>query len=210
MGLEKATIQRYNPKSYTPEGEPIEVLFNPTEYRLNVSNQFSQVDVPGLQAPRIQFGRGNASTLSMRLFFDTYEQGEDVRTHTDQIISLLKVDPDLHEPPICLFSWGDLNFVCVLERADQSFVLFRSDGVPVRATVNVTFKQYYEAEKQIGKQQSADFAKRYVVRRGDTLSSIAGRMYGDPALWRPIAKENDMDDPLAIRPGQVLVIPAVE
>ena len=44
----------------------------------------------------------------------------------------------------------------------------------------------------------------------DTLSGIAGRYYGDPAKWRPIAEENALDDPFAIRPGQVLVIPAIE
>lgn len=207
MEFEKATIQRYNPKSLSPEGDPIEVLFNPTEYRLTKSNRFAEVPVPGLEAPRLQFGRGNADTLTMQLFFDTYEQGTDVRDYTKQITKLLEVDPKLHKPPICLFNWGELNLVCVLERADQRFVLFRSDGVPVRATVDVAFKRFFEAEKQIGKQQSADFARHYVVRRGDTLSGIAGQVYGDPAIWRSIAVENDIDNPLAVQPGQVLVIP---
>ncbi len=207
MALEKATIQRYDLESGTPEGDPIEVLFNPTEYRLEKSNQFAEVAIPGLESPPIQFVRGNIRTLSMQLFFDTYEQGEDVRDHTGQIVGLLDVDPDLHAPPVCIFSWGDLNFVGVLERANQTFQLFLSDGTPVRATVDVSFKEYFYAP---GDRQSADFAKRYVVRRGDTLSGIAGRKYGDPALWRPIAEENGIDDPLSIEPGQVLTIPAIQ
>ena len=40
--------------------------------------------------------------------------------------------------------------------------------------------------------------------------AIAAARYGDPTLWRPIAEENNLDDPLAIQPGQVLVIPAIE
>lgn len=208
MGFEKATIQRYDPKSAKTTGAEIKVLFNPTEYRLTKSNQFAEVAVPGLGASPIQFVRGAARTLSMQLFFDTYEAGENVRTHTDKIIELLEVDADLHAPPICQFTWGEkLTFVGVLERADQRFTLFRSDGTPVRATVDVTFKEYFGGKP--GDRQSADFAKRYVVRRGDTLSSIAGQKYGDPALWRPIAEENDIDDPLAIRPGRTLVIPAI-
>lgn len=207
MSLEKATIQTYDPETHVV-GEEIEVLFNPTEYRLNKANQFAEVAIPGLGAPPLQFVRGNARTLSMQLFFDTYEQGEDVRDYTGKITELLEIDPELHAPPICLFSWGNLNFAGVLERADQRFTLFLSDGTPVRATIDVTLKEYFEGEP--GDRQSADFAKRYVVRRGDTLSGIAGRKYGDPALWRPIAEANSIDDPLAIQPGDPLVIPALK
>ena len=146
--------------------------------------------------------------LAMQLFFDTYEQQTDVRNHTNKIIGLLDLDPELHAPPVCLFSWGHLNFVGVLERADQRFTLFLSDGTPVRATIDVSFKEYFEGEP--GALQSANFTKRYVVKRADTLSGIAGRYYGDPAKWRPIAEENALDDPFAIRPGQVLVIPAIQ
>jgi hypothetical protein len=78
--LEKATIERY-----IPGGESVDVLFNPTEYQLSQSNQFAEVAVPGLGAPLLQFGRGNARTLSMQLFFDTYEQRTDVRQHTRKI-----------------------------------------------------------------------------------------------------------------------------
>jgi nucleoid-associated protein YgaU len=206
MALEKATIQRYDPETHAV-GAEIKVLFNPTEYRLSKANQFAEVAIPGLEAPPIQFVRGGARTLSMQLFFDTYEQGEDVRDYTDQVIELLEIDPELHAPPICLFSWGNLVFVGVLERADQRFSLFLSDGTPVRATLDVSFKEYFDGEP--GDRFSADYAKVYVVHRGDTLSGIAARKYGDPALWRPIAEENDLDDPLEIEPGQVLVIPAI-
>ncbi|MBN1812224.1 MAG: LysM peptidoglycan-binding domain-containing protein [Anaerolineae bacterium] len=207
MALEKATVQRYNPESGTPEGDPIEVLFNPTEYRLEKTNRFVESTTPGLEASPVQFTLGNPRTLSMQLFFDTYEQGEDVRDYIDQIVGLMDFDAELHGPPVCIFSWGDLNFVSVLERAIQSFKLFLSDGTPVRATVDVTFKEYFHTP---GDRQSADFAKRYIVRRGDTLSGIADQKYGDPALWRPIAEENGIDDPLSIEPGQVLIVPALE
>jgi len=205
MEFENATI------SYKEKGKEktIKVLFNPNEYRLNKANQFAEVAIPGLAGPPLQFVRGKARTLSMQLFFDTYTYygSADVRDYTKKIVDLLKIDDKLHAPPICHFNWGDLNFVGVLERADQRFTLFLPDGKPVRATVDVSFKEYYEGTQKL---ESADFAKHYVVMRGDTLSSIAGEKYGDPRLWRPIAEKNSMDDPLALKPGQVLVIPAIE
>ena len=48
-----------------------------------------------------------------------------------------------------------------------------------------------------------------VVKRGDTLSSIAAEEFHDATLWRPIAETNRIDDPLALQPGTVLSIPAL-
>lgn len=210
MELEKATIQQYDPDTMKVHGDKIEVLFNPTQYRLSKSNQFGEVAVPGLSASLIQFAKGNSRSLSMQLYFDTYEERADVREYTDKITGLLDIDSELHAPPVIVFSWGQLNFVCVLERAEQTYDLFLRSGVPVRATVDVTFKEYFDGKTHGANLQSANYAKRYVVKRGDTLSGIAGHLYEDPALWRHIAEENGIDDPLSIIPGQVLVVPAIE
>lgn len=205
--LTKATIRRYIPGG----GDEVKVPFNPTEYQLAQSNQFAEVAIPGLAAPLLQYGRGNARTLSMQLFFDTFEQGTDVREHTQKIVRLLEIQEETHAPPVIEFTWGELQFVGVLEQANQRFTLFLGSGVPVRATVDITIKEFWDDKLQGGrtKRQTADFAKRYVVRRGDTLSGIAGRLYANPASWRPIAEENNMDNPLDLQPGRALAIPAI-
>lgn len=51
----------------------------------------------------------------------------------------------------------------------------------------------------------------YVVRRGDTLSAIAGRAFGDAKRWREILKENpQVANPNLIFPGDALLLPAPE
>ncbi|HET6420514.1 MAG TPA: LysM peptidoglycan-binding domain-containing protein [Geobacteraceae bacterium] len=206
MILEKATIQLI----YGGNGDSFQVLFNPNEYRLSANNQFSEVAIPGLPSPPIQYIRGSARTLSMQLFFDTYEDGSDVRDYTSDVIGLMDIDPDLHAPPVCLFTWGDLNFLGILERAEQRFTLFFPNGIPARATIDVTFKEFADPGLQAGRNRSANFDKRYVVRRGDTLCGIAAAQYGDPKNWRPVAEANGIDNPLALAPGTVLKIPAIE
>ena len=57
--------------------------------------------------------------------------------------------------------------------------------------------------------QSSDIAKMHVVKRGDTLSSIAAKEYLDPKLWRPIAIENGIDDPRVLIPGTLLLLPTL-
>ena len=48
---------------------------------------------------------------------------------------------------------------------------------------------------------------RYKVRRGDSLSKIALKTYGDMFAWKGIAKVNKIKNPNLIYPNQVLRIP---
>ena len=204
MELAKASIE--------PEGgEKIKVLFNPNQYSLDKGNQIAEIAVPGLDAPILQYVRGNSRTLTMELFFDTYEEQSDVRTYTKKIYNLLSIDREKHVPPICKFVWGDFQFPCVLERVGGKFTLFLPDGTPVRATLSVVFKEFLKVEDlvRVSPTQSADHTKLRTVRWGDSLSSIAAAEYNDPGQWRPIALANRIENPLELDPGRVLVIPAL-
>ena len=56
---------------------------------------------------------------------------------------------------------------------------------------------------------SADRTKQWIFKPGDTLQKIAAKEYGDPNQWRPIARANNIDNPLTIPAGQALKIPAL-
>ena len=198
--------------SIQPEGEnAISVLFNPTQYTIEKGNQIAEVAIPGLEAPILQYVHGNTRSLSMELYFDTYEEQTDVREHTDAIYKLLGIDSDTHVPPICNLNWGSFNFRGVLDKVSGQFTLFLADGTPVRAKLNVTFKEYIEVEILVRERptRSADHRKTRVVKRGDRLSTIANEEYGDARKWRPIADANRLQDPGRLDPGAVLVIPAL-
>lgn len=207
---------------------PIEVLFNPAEYTIEKGNQFQSTTLPGLATPVTQFVNGQADTLTMELFFDTYapssrhtsvKQGEDVRKYTKQLSALLDVDPTLHAPPICQFIWGDplgspgnSQFIATIEKLTQKFTMFLADGTPVRATINITFKEYKTVEdqlKEIGR-QSADRTKRHIIKEGESLWNLAAQEYDDPGLWRHIAEENQILNPRLLEPGIGIELPALE
>lgn len=44
----------------------------------------------------------------------------------------------------------------------------------------------------------------YIVREGDTLTSIAARLLGDPTLFRELGEINGIRDPRSIKAGQVI------
>lgn len=205
MGLAKARI------TVEHTGARFDVMFNPEEYSLNKDNNFASQAIPGLSSPILQFVNGNLRTLEMELFFDTSDKRTDVRDETQKITDLMKIDRDLHAPPVLQFSWATLQLRCVLARANQKFVRFLEDGRPVRARVTVTFNEFIDEEREAKEvnRQTADFSKVHVVTLGETLSGIAGAIYGDPRLWRAIAVANGLDDPREIPPGLELRVPSL-
>lgn len=199
--------------------EKVDFLFNPERFTVVRTNQFTEVNIPGLSTSIFQFVKGGARTLTMDIFFDTYELKEDVRIFTDRITGwesetkkakgLMDIDPGLHTPPICLFIWGSFIFPCIIERVAKNFTMFLPDGTPVRATLNVTLKECTEIRRR-ERTHSSDRTKMWTVKQGDSLWFIAEKEYGNPALWRPIAEANKIDNPRVLKTGMELTIPPLE
>jgi nucleoid-associated protein YgaU len=212
MKLEKATIDILNG---TPR-EPIRVLFNPFEYSIERANVYKSTAVPGLSGPLIQFINGDADVLSMELFLDDYldppRDGRSVKDRLDDMALLLEIDPKLHAPPLVQFVWGRLTFKAIIEKLSRKITLFRPDGTPARATINVSFKEYKTLPELVNdpKLESADKSKRRVIVGRDSLWLLAAREYDDPARWPKIAEHNDLDDPRDIAPGDWVMVPPLD
>jgi nucleoid-associated protein YgaU len=55
--------------------------------------------------------------------------------------------------------------------------------------------------------QRAGQARTYKIQAGDTLSGVAGKLYGNPAQWRDIALANSKLDPRRLRAGEIIKLP---
>jgi hypothetical protein len=195
------------------------VQFNPTEYTLAKGAQIAEIGIYGIDSPILQFVRGQNEKLTLDLLFDTTESGlgegaRDVRELTGPFYQLVKIQPKTHAPPRIRFTWGQgLSFKAIVENVQQKFDLFDPQGVPLRATVNLSLREYKTLEEQLAelKLESVDHSQQYVAQRGDTLSRIAARSYGDPRRWREIARANPSLTGLReIAPGTVLIVPPLE
>ena len=217
MALEKLKIMiESGPDQFTDE---VEALFNPTEITINKTAAWRLKPKPESDTSTAQFTHGEPATLSINLFFDTYEDGSSVRDHTDKIFKLTTIEEhgNLHRPPLCRIQWGSFDisdaYQCewVLQSLNESYSLFLPDGTPVRATLTCSFKQWRgdAAEEKLLNKQSSNVPKTRTVRRGDTLSSIAAEEHNDPSLWRTIAEANGIDNPRVLKVGQVVAIPAL-
>ncbi|GAA4547912.1 CIS tube protein [Amycolatopsis samaneae] len=204
------------------DGKPssFEAQFNPTDYSRTKAAQIAEIGVPGIDSPILQFVRGQNERLTLDLLFDSTDQGGlgvravPVTTLTDKVYRLVKIRSDTHAPPKFRVSWGTgMSFVAIAEQVQQKFTLFSPAGIPLRATVSLSLREYKTLEEQLKELnlQSPDHTKSRVVVRGQTLSDVAAAEYGDPGAWRVIAAANPaVTDPRRPKPGTALVIPVLD
>ncbi len=202
----------------------IDVLFNPNQYTIEERNLWDDKKKKLGHMPKLQFMGGDRKSLSMELFFDSYEKNKDVRIYTRKITDLMKImtSNKKDRPPICKIMWGDdppgetqnndFPFKGILEQVRQQFIMFNSNGTPVRAKLSVTFKEFElpESEAKHRTVRESFAAAAYTMKEGDSLRSIANKFLDKPQNWRLIAQYNDINDPRRLEPGFVLQIPQIK
>jgi nucleoid-associated protein YgaU len=205
--LQKAEILQVDNTS-----KKVACQFNPKDFTINRAIKWVYRNKKGKDVGPAEFAGGEAQDLTVKLIFDTTDTGSDVRDKYKTLLEMAEIDETKKdpktgkgEPPMCMFQWGTyLSFKGVIKQISQSFTMFKPDGTPVRANVEVTFSETELAKAGQNPTTRSESRRIWVVHEGQTLDWIAYREYGDPACWRHIAETNDLANPLDLRPGQVL------
>ncbi len=205
----------------------IQCYFNPSEYSISKSNEWSYDKVTGTSFPPAKFGGGAPRELSLSLLLDVslLKEGT-VRDTTDKLFKMMEVPGGAGAggsksvPPFVTFHWGkETTFKSVCTQLTVAYKLFRPNGDPIRADVKMTLKQAEPAStaSSNGANRGTNPTTRanaghgvHVVKDGDTLPSISYKAYGDATRWRLIAEANGVDNPLHLRRGSSLSLPALE
>lgn len=127
-------------------GTRVDVQFNPSSLRMQLSNKTSGGQQSGAQG-RQRAGSGEIQ-LSFDLVFDTADEGD-----TDRAVSVLDKTKAVERfvrprgnrsgqeaPPRVLFAWGDFQVQGTMDSTNIDLDLFSAQGVPLRAKVSVTIK----------------------------------------------------------------------
>lgn len=196
-------------------GNAVACMFNPYEYTVSKSNTYAEKSRNRSSTPQIEFKKAGAQTLKLSLLFDTYEADEDVSLTTNKLWKFMEPkkegnSDDKKPPPEVAFEWGVFRFVAVITNMTQKFTLFKKDGTPVRAKVDVTFTQHKDVNDYPGQNPTSGggpIQRVWSVVSGDRLDTIAATVYNDATKWRTIAHYNNITNPLTLRPGMRLTIP---
>lgn len=198
--------------------DEVKCMFNPFEYTLSKQNSWEKKPVKGKNVPQVSFKQGGSQTLKLTLQFDTLLDSSDVRKHTDKLWQMMLVDDtkknpqsDKSQPPEVAFEWDRLYFKAVLTNMTQKFTLFDPKGTPVRCTVDITLEQLIDID-DYGPQSGGSSASPgtpaappVTATEGDRIDNLAAAASNlIPESYRPLAALNKIDNPLRIRPGQIL------
>lgn len=217
QALQKARIYTVDKMGEADNKINIACAFNPYEYAVSKTNTYQEEALNNADVAEVKFVKAGAQTLRLNLTFDSYESGKDVSLVTNQLWKLMEVKTRQESdetkkvpPPDVAFEWGGFRFTAVITNMTQKFTLFKHDGTPVRAKVDVTFTQYKDVNdypRQNPTSGGGEIQRIWRVTQGDRLDTIAAAVYGDATQWRVIAEYNGIVNPAALRNGQRLTIP---
>jgi nucleoid-associated protein YgaU len=197
----------------------IDFQFNPKELSVSKSAKWNRDAQKGAKKSGVpQFKGSDPSKISLEMFLDASDiQDDSVVKTVEQLFACCVPTDESHakkkgSPPWVVFHWGGLtSFTGFVSSVSVKYTLFTAGGLPIRgvATVNV--------EEISGEQQGQnptsgghDVHSVHTVVSGDTLPSIAWREYGDAAMWRTLANRNGIHDPMRLRAGTTLLVPAAD
>ncbi len=140
-----------------PTGLQVEAHYNPKELQVDKTvpwtkvNQANQANNDGIH---LEFTGAEGRSMSVEMLFDGYETNgmAGKKTVSQAIADLEKLasvidptstDENKRRPRRCVVSWGSgmPSFRCVIESISTKYTMMTTDGVPLRATVQVKLKE---------------------------------------------------------------------
>lgn len=231
--LGKLTFIFYS-KPKVPVGIPFPVQYNPST--LNVTHSIKrdkQVKSPAGNneqkflnvCPRkvsleLLFDGTGASPSSMGLLANLAREAGiptigDILPVSAQVNLFLKLAYQIegkdHKPNYIMMVWGTFVMNCVLESASVNYTMFDSNGLPLRAKLSISVKEFVP-NTLLGKiisLSSPDLSHAVTVVEGDTLQLLCHKIYGNPGLYTEVAKVNKLDNYRKLKPGMQLLFPPI-
>lgn len=194
--LVKAKLRKV--KGGQPSNAPedvIDVHFNPVSLQYSIENTRSDQGGQGGSQDqtnkKTQFTTQSKGKLTMDLIFDTTDTGDNVRLYTQKVAQLM--DPTKGEknaPPVFQFEWGLYTFTGLLDSYKETIDYFASDGVPLRALVNITISSQTDVFNEVDPSK-AQRASVVATPKFDSATKAATKG-GDPNASRALASSNDL------------------
>ncbi len=223
--LERAVLKLYEPVPKTwgaatgADRGSIPFQFNPKEVTVSKSARWGRVQTKdAATAGAVEFTGTDPAKLTLEMFFDCSGKHDgSVVAAVEKLMSCCTPteasgDKKKPLPVLVVFQWGKItSFPAFVTQVSARYSLFASDGTPIRATCSVSLEEMpAEPEKTNPTSGALTVRRVHTVIEGDSLASVAYREYGDPAMWRPLADYNGIDDPMVLVSGQSLMVPSIE
>jgi nucleoid-associated protein YgaU len=223
--LEKMVVQAYSDDTFKKKVGEFTVTINPASYTHTYQIRYNDVTAQGSSGGSPVFNRTPSDVVTFQLVFDgtgvvptalpgvlPYTGDGIVKQISDFRALVFAYNGNIHSPNFLILSWGTLLFRGRLQSFKVNYTLFKPDGSPLRAKVDVTVKGYNdETELALrANKSSPDLSHVVTVKAGDTLPLLCYGIYGSSEPYIKIAEVNGLSDFRDLHPGQQLLFPAMQ
>ncbi len=208
-------------KTYDFDYNPKEILFE---------NEAKVKEVTSGSAggnPQQQVVGARSNVQKFDLFYSLFEPAKlisfkvpvnDLHALKDEFLALTRPHPSTvgdaktPSPPLVDVSWGNLvTEPCLVKKVSVTYTHMLPNGDPVRMKVTVELLgAAFETRRTNPTSGGRSNRKTHTLLSGETLAGVAYNEFNDAGLWRAIAEENEIDDPMRVAPGSVLLLPSFE
>lgn len=190
---------------------------NPTKYSFTFKSLGNQ---PQALANNKQYDKSNipdARKLNLKFYLDStgvIPGCDDVPATIDKFKKLCAdVNGSIHTTNYLKVFWAKgLAFPCKLETVKIDYLMFNPNGIPIRAELNATFKEFIDPETDASKTNtnSPDMSHIKTIKAGDSLPALCYEIYGDSGYYLQIAEINDILNFRNLEPGQKILFPRMQ
>lgn len=198
----------------TKASEPFEVQFNPETITVTASKELKKQGAANVNTAQPEFLKKNPKTYQFTLVLDatgaTGKKKEDVGEKVAMFMKLAYYPQTGNKSASFLeITWGNFQIYCVLESVNITYKLFDPQGLPIRASLDCSFKEYYAGE-EVDASMSDWTGAKSLAETQDSYDLVAAKGYGSPNLVNTEARKLGLDTlrgegmAIARRQGQLL------
>lgn len=222
--LEKASIYSFTNDDLTTPATPFEFVLpiNPESMRQQVQVRHdSRVEI-GQQHTTQNYLGTPPESMNLEFIFDqtglienyaAEHRNKPVRQQVAEFLAVVyNMVSSAHEPRYLVLVWGARVFPCKLGNLDIQYTLYGSNGEPLRAKMNATFRHHVPRRERNGRsnKQSPDLTHERIARDGDRLDWLTNGIYNTPELVYQVARANELTTFRQLKPGSPLRFPPLE
>lgn len=117
-----------------------------------------------------------------------------------------------HRPSYIIIAFGEMLFKGQLASMKIDYSLFNNEGIPLRATVELSFSGFRcsEEDKKKYSKLSPDMSRLIVIKENDTLANLCYLIYGNSRLVAQVARFNNLNGFREVPVGTELLFPPLK
>jgi hypothetical protein len=223
--LERMVVIAYKDKKFTQKVGEFPVTVNPASYSQLFEIRYNDVQAQGSAEGSPVYNRTPSDTVTFQLVFDgtgvvpsvlpgvvPFTADGITKQISDFKALVFAYNGNIHSPNYLILSWGTLLFRCRMQSFKVNYTLFKPDGTPLRARVDITTKGFNDEEAIAlrANKSSPDLSHVLTVKGGDTLPLMCYGIYGTSTPYIQVAEVNGLTDFRDLRPGQQLLFPVMQ